>query len=139
VIFAAPMESPALFFAGAFGIGLGSGLFAVSTLTAAMTMPAQRPCRGAAGAGRLGRRAGHRGGPRRGLGGALRDVVNGHVRRAGEALEPPPRATGRLPPRDRASVPDPRAVLGPLVRHRRATSATTDTGTGRIGLADFPT
>ena len=40
VIFAAPMQAPALFFAGAGLIGFGGGLFAVSTLLAAMRMPA---------------------------------------------------------------------------------------------------
>ena len=36
VIFAAPVEAPALFASGVFGIGLGAGLFAHCTLTAAM-------------------------------------------------------------------------------------------------------
>ena len=39
VIFADPMNSPTLFYIGAFAIGLGGGLFAVATLTAAMTLP----------------------------------------------------------------------------------------------------
>ena len=38
VVFSDPMQSPALFYAGATGIGFGGGLFAVATLTAAMTM-----------------------------------------------------------------------------------------------------
>jgi len=38
VIFAAPMQAPWLFRVGAFGIGLGGGLFAVCTLLAAMRM-----------------------------------------------------------------------------------------------------
>lgn len=41
VIFAAPLQSAALFYVGAFCIGLGAGLFAVSTLTAAMSLPEQ--------------------------------------------------------------------------------------------------
>jgi len=40
VIFAAPMQSTLLFYIGAGMIGFGAGYFAVSTLTAAMTMPA---------------------------------------------------------------------------------------------------
>ncbi len=39
VVFAGAMQSPGLFFTGAYLIGLGGGLFAVSTLTAAMTLP----------------------------------------------------------------------------------------------------
>ena len=39
VTLAAPMQSEALFFAGSYSIGLGSGLFAVSTLIAAMALP----------------------------------------------------------------------------------------------------
>jgi MFS transporter, BCD family, chlorophyll transporter len=38
VVFAAPLGSADLFRAGVFGIGLGSGLFAVSTLTAVMSI-----------------------------------------------------------------------------------------------------
>ena len=47
VTFAAPIQSAVLFYAGAWCIGLGAGLFAVSTLTAAMSLPEQ----GAAGRG----------------------------------------------------------------------------------------
>ena len=39
VMFAAPLGSVTLFYAGATCIGLGAGLFAVSTLTAAMALP----------------------------------------------------------------------------------------------------
>jgi light-independent protochlorophyllide reductase subunit B len=41
VIFAAPLQSTAMFYIGAWCIGLGAGLFAVSTLTAAMALPEQ--------------------------------------------------------------------------------------------------
>ena len=47
VIFAAPLQSAVMFYAGAWCIGLGAGLFAVSTLTAAMALPDH----GAAGRG----------------------------------------------------------------------------------------
>ena len=58
VLLSAPMNSPVLFFIGAALIGLGGGLFAVATLTAAMTIEVK----GAAGrawprAWRVGRRA----------------------------------------------------------------------------------
>jgi len=41
VVFAAPLASPALFRAGAFGLGFGGGLFAVATLTLAMLLARQ--------------------------------------------------------------------------------------------------
>jgi len=41
VIFAAPIQSIVLFYIGAWCIGLGAGLFLVSTLTAAMALPEQ--------------------------------------------------------------------------------------------------
>lgn len=41
VIFSAPLQSAVLFYAGAWCIGLGAGLFAVATLTAAMSLPEQ--------------------------------------------------------------------------------------------------
>jgi BCD family chlorophyll transporter-like MFS transporter len=47
VMFAAPLGSVVMFYIGATGIGLGAGLFAVSTLTAAMALPE----RGMAGRG----------------------------------------------------------------------------------------
>jgi MFS transporter, BCD family, chlorophyll transporter len=39
VIFAAPLGSTGLFYAGALGIGFGGGVFGIATLTAAMTLP----------------------------------------------------------------------------------------------------
>ena len=41
VIFAAPLHSAVMFYIGAWCIGLGAGLFAVATLTAAMSLPEQ--------------------------------------------------------------------------------------------------
>ncbi|MES2844082.1 MAG: PucC family protein [Pseudomonadota bacterium] len=86
IIFAAPLHSTVIFFAGAGGIGLGAGLFAVSTLTAAMTMPV----RGQAGAGLALGAWGAAQATAAGLsifvGGALRDGV-GHLATSG-ALGP---------------------------------------------------
>ncbi|WP_293573274.1 PucC family protein [Phaeobacter sp.] len=39
LVFSAPMQAPSVFFVGVCGIGLGAGLFAVATLTSAMTLP----------------------------------------------------------------------------------------------------
>ena len=41
MIFAGALQSPALFYLGAAGIGLGGGTFGISTLTAAITLPSK--------------------------------------------------------------------------------------------------
>lgn len=86
VIFAAPLESPGLFRAGAFFIGFGGGLFAVSTLTAAMNVKSNGYTGLALGA--WGAVHATCGGIAIALGGALRDgvthlAVNGYL---GEGL-----------------------------------------------------
>jgi BCD family chlorophyll transporter-like MFS transporter len=117
VIFAAPMNSPALFFAGATLIGFGGGLFAVSTLTAAMTMPAtgqrRRGWRWAPGARRRP--------PRRGCPSPWAAACATGRRLAttgalGEGWPPPPPATpSSITSRSACSSSRWRA-LGPLVR-----------------------
>jgi BCD family chlorophyll transporter-like MFS transporter len=65
VVFAAPMGFPrAVLRRGGPPSVLGGGLFAVATLTAAMTMPSADDRRARPGAWRLGGRAGHRRGHR---------------------------------------------------------------------------
>lgn len=77
VIFAAPIHSTVLFYAGAWCIGLGTGLFAVSTLTAAMALPEQ----GAAGRGMVlgawGAAQATAAGLSIAVGGGIRDSVGG--------------------------------------------------------------
>lgn len=79
VIFAAPVQSGVLFFVGAWCIGLGSGLFIVSTLTAAMSLPEQ----GYAGRGLVlgawGAAQATAAGLSIALGGGLRDVAGGYA------------------------------------------------------------
>ncbi len=81
VIFAAPLDSVPLFYAGSTAIGFGAGLFAVSTLTAAMTMQT-----GGAGAGLAlgawGAAQATAAGLSIFLGGSLRDIV-GHLATSG--------------------------------------------------------
>lgn len=81
VIFASPMQSPALFYAGAFAIGLGNGIFGLSTLNAAMAQ-----AQGALGAGLILGAWGSAQATAAGLailtGGTLRDLVN-HIVDAG--------------------------------------------------------
>ncbi|MFM1862524.1 MAG: hypothetical protein RLZ26_1046 [Pseudomonadota bacterium] len=140
VIFAAPMQAPALFFAGAGGIGLGAGLFSVATLTAAMAMPA----RGAAGRGLAlgawGAAQATAAGLAVAMGGILRDIVGAWALagRGGEALATPAIGYTFVYHLEIALLFATLVVLGPLVRMAIITPRPTG-GTGRIGLADFPT
>ena len=76
VIFAAPMNSPVMFFAGAFGIGLGGGLFSVATLTATMTLDTKGVAGKGLALGAWGAAQATAAGLSIFLGGALRDVIN---------------------------------------------------------------
>ena len=94
VIFAAPMESAALFFAGAALIGFGGGLFAVSTLIYAMTLPAGTLAGRGLALGAWGAAQATGAGLAIALGGSLRDIVGTLATSGalGEALVSP--ATG---------------------------------------------
>jgi BCD family chlorophyll transporter-like MFS transporter len=139
VIFAAPTGLPALFYAGAAGIGMGGGLFAVATLTAAMTMPA----RGAAGRGLALGAWGAAQATAAGLaifaGGALRDVVGGMALsgRLGPALADPSFGYSFVYHLEIALLFATLIVLGPLVRAEPLT--TQNRGAAKIGIAEFPT
>jgi BCD family chlorophyll transporter-like MFS transporter len=92
VIFAAPMQSPALFYIGAGAIGMGGGLFAVATLTAAMTMTDGTGLAGRGLAlGAWGAAQATAAGLSIAIGGTIRDVVNSQVLTGawGEALATP--------------------------------------------------
>lgn len=83
VIFAAPLQSAALFYLGAWFIGLGAGLFAVATLTAAMALPEK----GGAGRGLVlgawGAAQATAAGLSIALGGGLRDTVGSYAVQGG--------------------------------------------------------
>lgn len=132
VIFSAPMNSPALFYLGAGLIGLGGGLFAVSTLTAAMTLPAGRGLAlGAWGAAQA-----TAAGLSIAIGGTVRDIVN-HQALAGqwgEALNSPATGYSVVYHAELGLLFLTLIALGPLVARSHASPRT-----GRIGLADFPT
>jgi len=139
VIFAAPMQAPVLFFAGAALIGLGAGLFAVSTLTAAMTLAGGTAGNGLA-LGAWGAAQATAAGLAIALGGGLRDLVN-HVALSGgwgEALANPSTGYSTVYHLEIAFLFVTLAVLGPLVRHGVQGGRATPGGR-RIGLADFPT
>ncbi|MBC7739654.1 MAG: PucC family protein [Candidatus Saccharibacteria bacterium] len=79
VIFAAPVHSTALFFAGAWCIGLGAGLFIVSTLTAAMSLPEQGKAGRGLVLGAWGAAQATAAGLSIALGGGLRDVMDDYA------------------------------------------------------------
>jgi BCD family chlorophyll transporter-like MFS transporter len=137
VIFANPWNSAELFFAGASLIGFGGGLFAVATLTAAMTMPAGKAGRGLA-LGAWGAAQATAAGVSTAIGGGVRDIVNGMATNGqlGEALSNPATGYSVVYHLEILLLFMTLAVLGPLVR-----TATTnrDGATGKIGLADLPT
>ncbi|MEO0567185.1 MAG: PucC family protein [Pseudomonadota bacterium] len=141
VIFAAPLNAVLLFFSGAGFIGLGGGIFAVSTLTAAMTMPE----RGAAGhglaLGAWGAAQATAAGLSIALGGALRDGMNSVAEAGllGEALDKPVTGYSMVYHIEIGLLFITLAALGPLVRYARPLSKSPKTKAANIGLADFPT
>ena len=136
VIFAAPLQSVPLFYAGAALIGLGGGLFAVATLTCAMTMPAAGIAGRGLALGAWGAAQATGAGLSVFIGGALRDVVNsaalsGHL---GEALNSAATGYSVVYHIEILLLFLTLAVLGPLVRTYRPSQP----GPARIGLADLP-
>lgn len=138
VIFANPLDSWAVFYAGAFAIGLGNGIFGLSTLNAAMART-----KGGLGAGLILGAWGSAQATAAGLailtGGILRDAVNRLV------------DSGLLGPTHDVSLGYTvvyhveiallfltLAVLGPLVRLGSIPSAP-DQGQSRLRLTEFPT
>jgi BCD family chlorophyll transporter-like MFS transporter len=139
VIFAGPLGSPGLFFAGAALIGLGAGLFAVATLTAAMAMPTRGVAGGGLALGAWGAAQATGAGLATALGGGIRDIVHqtamaGHL---GEGLMTPDIGYSVVYHLEIGLLFLTLATLGPLVRSRPLT--TNEPQTRGIGLADFPT
>ena len=140
VIFAAPMQSPALFFAGACGIGFGGGLFSVSTLMAAMAMPAGgRAGRGLA-LGAFGAAQATAAGLATVIGGTLRDTVGSWATMGelGSALRAPATGYTAVYQLEIVLLFVTLIVLGPLVRTMLLQNGSGATGR-KIGIADFPT
>ncbi|NSX53457.1 PucC family protein [Parasulfitobacter algicola] len=139
VIFAAPMNSPVLFFAGSGGIGFGGGLFAVATLTAAMTMPAQGKAGRGLALGAWGAAQATAAGMSIAIGGTIRDVVNAAALNGslGEAMATPATGYSVVYHTEIALIFVTLIALGPLVRTGETAKQTK--GNRQIGLADFPT
>ncbi len=138
VIFSNPWGSSELFFIGACAIGFGGGLFAVATLTAAMTMPtSDRAGRGLA-LGAWGAAQATAAGISIAIGGAIRDGVNSLALsgQLGEALGNAATGYSVVYHLEIFLLFATLVALGPLVRTR--TTKTADGG-AKIGLADLPT
>lgn len=139
VIFAAPLQSTVMFYIGAVGIGLGAGLFAVSTLTAAMSLPEQ----GMAGRGLVlgawGAAQATAAGLSIALGGGLRDSVGAYAMQGGfgPLFAAPAFGYGMVYLIEIAVLFVTLIALAPLVRVTLFTPKS-EPDTARMGLVDFP-
>jgi BCD family chlorophyll transporter-like MFS transporter len=138
VIFAAPAQSGALFFAGAMGIGLGGGLFSIATLTLAMTLNTKGSAGKGLALGAWGAAQATAAGLSIFMGGALRDIINAAALNGslGEALNSNATGYSVVYHLEIAVLFATLIALGPLVRSTPLSSQTTDRP---LGLADFPT
>ncbi|WP_299146334.1 PucC family protein [uncultured Tateyamaria sp.] len=139
VIFAAPMQASALFYAGATLIGFGGGLFAVSTLTAAMTMPAQGVAGRGLALGAWGAAQATAAGVAIALGGTLRDWIGALATSGawGEALNSAATGYSFVYHAEIGLLFVTLVILGPLVR--TSSPLTQAERPQPMGLADFPT
>lgn len=137
VIFAAPLDSAPLFFTGAFGIGLGGGLFAVATLTAAMTLNTDKAAGKGLALGAWGAAQATAAGLSIFIGGATRDLVNAAAVNGsfGEALSSAATGYSVVYHTEIGLLFITLVALGPLVKARSIKTKQA----GPIGLADFPT
>lgn len=149
VIFADPLASPTLFRAGTLLIGAGGGLFAVGTLTVAMTLSAREHTGLSLGA--WGAAQATAAGLGVAAGGVLRDVVNRLALDGalGEALSSPATGYSVVYHLEIALLFITLAALGPLSSLSRQSSDDVDpsstsppiktkNGKRAFGLADFP-
>jgi MFS transporter, BCD family, chlorophyll transporter len=139
VIFAAPLASTLLFFAGATAIGLGAGLFAVATLSAAMALPAGKYGAGLA-LGAWGAAQATAAGLSIFIGGALRDGIGSLIasRSLGPVLTDPALAYSFVYHLEIGLLFATIVALGPLVRIT-IINHHTKTDEARLGIVEFPT
>lgn len=137
VIFAAPMNSTFVFFTGAFGIGLGGGLFAVSTLTAAMTLETGGVAGKGLALGVWGAAQATAAGASIFIGGAVRDIVNTAATSGmlGEALQSGATGYSVVYHLEIGLLFVTLIALGPLVKARPLSTKSATS----VGLAEFPT
>ena len=140
VIVATPLGSAGIFFLGAVCVGLGSGLFAVATLIAAMTLPVTQNTGRGLVLGVWGAAQATAAGSAIALGGILRDVF-AQLANSGAFG---PNWTG--PSLGYIAVYQTEIILlilclfihAPLLRLPQSTTSNSDTGSEGIRLADFP-
>ncbi|MEL7213999.1 MAG: MFS transporter, partial [Pseudomonadota bacterium] len=139
VIFAAPLDSAALFFVGATAIGFGGGLFSVSTLTAAMTMPAQGLAGRGLALGAWGAAQATAAGISIALGGLIRDLMQAAAANGSlpDALSDPATSYSVVYHVEIGLLFVTLVALGPLVRVRGLSHQPREIS--KLGLADFPT
>ena len=137
VIFAAPLAANALFYIGAMLIGFGSGLFAVATLTAAMSMPDRGLAGRGLALGAWGAAQATAAGFAIAMGGTLRDWIGGLAQSGalGDALATPATGYTFVYHAEIGLLFVTLILLGPLVRQ----SGPLTPKDARLGLADFPT
>ena len=140
VIFAAPMNSTFLFFTGAGLIGFGGGYFAISTLTAAMTLPAEGLAGRGLALGAWGAAQATAAGLSTLIGGATRDSVNMIAMSGawGDALQTPTTGYSVVYHLEIALLFLTLIVLGRLINESRRATYSHHKSKG-LGLADFPT
>ena len=140
VMFAAPLGSTPLFYVGAVAIGLGAGLFAVSTLTAAMALPEQ----GTAGRGLVlgawGAAQATAAGLAIAIGGALRDSVGSYAMAGGlgDVFATPAFGYAFVYQIEIVALFITLIALGPLVRVLPFVPQP-KSSVARVGIAEFPT
>ena len=139
VIFAAPLHSTVMFYIGAVGIGLGAGLFAVSTLTAAMALPEHGMAGRALVLGAWGAAQATAAGLSIALGGGLRDSVGAYALHGGfgPLFVAPAFGYSTVYLIEIAFLFGTLIALAPLVRVTLVT-AQSQSDRARMGLADFP-
>lgn len=137
VIFAAPLDSPGLFYSGAFGIGLGGGLFSVCTLTSIMAFDGTGTAGKGLALGAWGAAQATAAGASIFAGGALRDGINALALAGdfGPALATAATGYSTVYHIEIALLFMTLVALGPLVKSRSIHAAPSATR----GLADFPT
>ena len=135
VIFAAPMSSTFVFCIGTALIGLGGGLFAVGTMTAAMSLTENGHSGLALGAWGAVQASAAGGGIA--LGGFLRDIVSGLASRGslGSVLSDPSIGYSVVYHTEILLLFATLVAIGPLVRSVRFTQ---ETAKPRFGLAEMP-
>lgn len=136
-LFAAPLASPVLLFAGAATIGFGTGLFSVGTMIAAMSLA----CEGAAGMalGAWGAVQASAAGLGIALGGIIRDAIGTTLHSASTLAD---RATGygAVYALEIALLVFTLIVLGPVVgRLRNPADPDSKSAAARFAVTEFPT